>query len=138
MRTHTHRLERHGVGVKRLQVGKLVLVGPHLHQAHAMGSARQKWGGTRRPVRPGEYEESSCRARPPHLNQARLGPGLGAEDPEVRLGREAITLRHGAVPADDGQGEAEHHQEVDPAGSVERKEALPKVRGEEGPVRKMI
>ena len=85
-----------------------------------------------------EYEETSCRARPPHLNQARLGPGLGAEDPEVRLGREAITLRHGAVPADDGQGEAEHHQEVDPAGSVERKEALPKVRGEEGPVRKMI
>ena len=74
-------------------------------------------------------EEACCRARrkqgsllsgqAPHLNQARLGPGLGAEDPEVRLGSEAITLRDCAVPADDGQGENEHHQEVDAAGSVE-------------------
>ena len=74
-------------------------------------------------------EETCCRARrkqgsllsgqAPHLNQARLGPGLGAEDPEVRLGSEAITLRDCAVPADDGQGENEHHQEVDAAGSVE-------------------
>ena len=55
----------------------------------------------------------------PYLNQASLGPGLGAETPELRSGSKAITLRHGVVPSDDGQGKTQRHHKVDAEISVE-------------------